>query len=440
MVHRRLAMAATPGVVRPVCARIVLAAALGFYSLANQPGTFAQGTGDHWVGTWATAAYAPPPLRAAPQNQARQALPSSFNNQTLRQVVHTSIGGERVRVVLSNVFGTAPLAVGAVHIALRQKNAAIVSTSDRAVTFGGSPSTTIPARAIVVSDPASLTVPPLADLVVDIYLPGEVDTTTSPFTIHDVALQTNYVSLAGNHAGAVDLPVMTTTQSWFFLSRVEIAAPQQAGAVVAIGDSITNGTVSTPDTNQRWPDQLARRLAAGKVKMGMLNAAIDGNRLLSDGNNGSMSALARFDRDVLVQTGVTHVIVLEGVNDLRNVSSTTAADLIAGHRQLVERAHARGLKIFGGTLTPSEGSGGWTPDHEAKRQALNEWIRSSKVYDGVIDFDAAMRDPNHQTLFLPAYDSGGHLHPNDAGYRAMGAAINLGLFTDGQRTTRVSRR
>ena len=199
------------------------------------------------------------------------ATPLNFNNQTLRQIVHTSLGGDRVRVVLSNAFGTSPLAVGAAHVALREKDAAIVPASDRALTFGGSPSVNIPAGAVVVSDPVALTVPASADLAIDMYLPGDTAASPSPLTTHGGALQTNYVSATGNHAGDADLPGATTTAAWFFLARVEVAAPQQAGAVVAFGDSITDGTRSTVNTNNRWPDQLARRLQAQKIKLGVLN-------------------------------------------------------------------------------------------------------------------------------------------------------------------------
>jgi lysophospholipase L1-like esterase len=239
-----------------------------------------------------------------------------------------------------------------------------------------------------------------------------------------------YASAAGNHAGSASLPVASRATSWFLLARVEVSAPANAGAVVTFGDSITDGARSTTDTNNRWPDHLARRLAANRgTAMAVLNAGISGNRVLGDG--AGVSALARFDRDVLMQTGVTHVVVMEGINDFglaRNNPSPSADDLIAGHKQLIERAKARGLRIYGATLTPFEGAAYWTPEGEAKRQALNEWIRKSGAYDGVIDFDAATRDPNAPTKILPAYDSGDHLHPGDAGYKAMGEAVDLALF------------
>lgn len=427
-----------------------LAAGLG---VAGMPPTLqaqAGRGGDHWVATWATAVVARPqapqaPLPAVPglpcqaplsfgpgpgrQGGGPPPAPLNFNNQTLRQIVHVSLGGERVRVVLSNAFGTVPLVVGAAHVALRQKDAAIDPKSDRAVTFGGSPSATIAAGAVVVSDPVSLAVAPFADLAIDAYLPGNTAASPSPLTTHAGAQQTNYVSTDGNHAGAPDLPVMMTTQAWFFLARVEIAAPDQVGAIVAFGDSITDGTRSTPNTNNRWPDQLARRLGAQHMKMGVLNEGIAGNRVLCDG--AGVSALARFDRDVLVQTGATHVIVLESINDIgigRDNPSPSAADLIMAQRQLIDRAHAHGLKIYGATLTPYEGAAYATPEGEAKRQALNDWIRTSKAYDGVVDFDAAVRDPAAPAKIQQRFNPGDNLHMNDAGYQAMADAINLALF------------
>ena len=297
------------------------------------------------------------------------------------------------------------------------------------MTFGASPSVNIPPGAVVVSDPVALTVPAFADLAIDLYLPGDTAASPSPLTTHAGALQTNYVSATGNHAGAADLPGATTTAAWFFLSRVEVLAPPQAGAIVAFGDSITDGTRSTVNTNNRWPDHLAKRLQAQKMNIGVLNQGIAGNRVLGDG--AGVSALARFDRDVLAQAGATHVIVLESINDIglaRDNACPSAADIIAAHRQLIERAHARGLKIFGATLTPFEGAAYWTKEGEAKRQALNDWIRTSKAYDGVIDFDAAVRDPNAPTKLQPQFNPGDNLHLTDAGYQAMANAIDLGLF------------
>jgi lysophospholipase L1-like esterase len=430
---------------------LVAVAALAVSLLAPHPATQAQTarSAEHWVGTWTTSDVGRPQAPAPPAAPAPVAAPAPgqppspppalpapflhFNNQTLRQIVHTSIGGNRARVALSNRFGTAPLTVAAAHLALRDKEATIVPESDRELTFSGRPTITIPAGATVYSDPVDINVPPMADLAVDLYLPGDTNT-SSPLTMHNGAFQTSYVSQTGNHAGKVALPVVATTLSWFLLSRVEVMAPESVGAVVAFGDSITDGTRSTPDTNDRWPDLLARRLMAqpGGGKTAVLNAGIAGNRVLSDGAfNAGRNALARFESDVLDQTGVAQVIVMEGINDIggaRQNPTPTAEDIIAGHKQLIELAHTKGLKIYGATLTPFEGAAYFTKEGEAKRAALNEWIRTSKAYDGVIDFDAATRDPASPTKYMPLYDSGDHLHPNDAGYKAMADAVDLALF------------
>ena len=404
------------------------------------------GATEHWVGTWATAGVAAP---SQPPAQAQPGLGGpllTFNNQTLRQIVHTSIGGARARVVLANTFGTRPLVIGGAHVGLREKGAAIVAGSDRPLTFGGAPTTTIPPGAVIVSDPVSLAVPALGDVSIDIYLPGDTAATPSPLTTHSGARQTNYVSSTGSHLGSKELPGATAIQSWVFLARLEVAAPPQTGAVVALGDSITDGFNSTPDTNNRWPDHLARRLMAAGGGMGVLNLGIDGNRVLADG--AGVSALARLDRDVLVQPGVTHVFVLEGINDLgigalfMDGPRPTTAELIAGHRQLIARAHARGLKIFAATLLPYEGTsfpGYWTAEGETIRQAFNQWMRTSKEYDGVIDFDAVMRDPAQPTKMLPRFDSGDHLHPSDAGYQAMAEAFDLALVKEGLKTGSAAR-
>jgi lysophospholipase L1-like esterase len=423
-------------------------------------------SGEKWVATWATALVArpqpgagrgggrgqggPAAPAAAPAGAGQAAPPAAppaaagpgraggpgglapvtVTNQTLRQIVRTSIGGNRVRVVLSNAFGTAPIDVGAAHVALRERDASIVASSARPLTFGGNPTGTILPGAVLLSDPVALNVPSGSDLVVDLFLPGELGIGPSPVTTHNGAGQTNYLSESGNHSGAATLPVAGKANAWFLLGRVEVMAPANTLAVVTFGDSITDGARATTDMNARWPDVLARRLAARRgVPVAVLNAGISGNRLLGDG--AGQSALARFDKDVLMQTGVTHVIVMEGINDIgvaRNNPSPTAADLIAAHRQLIERAHARGLRIYGATLTPFDGAGYFTPEGEAKRQALNEWIRTSKAYDGVIDFDRVTRDPAVPTKFLTLHDSGDHLHPGDAGYQAMGEAVDLALF------------
>ena len=400
----------------------------------------------HWVGTWATAlverrdppAGRPPaqPLQPPPSPGAFVPIPVlnpdlHFNDQTLRQIVRTTVGGDRVRVVFSNVFGTAPLALGAASVAIRREGAAIVPASVRELRFSGHASTRIPAGAVLLSDPVDLAVPALTELAIDLYLPGETASSGSPVTTHNRSVQTHFVSPPGDHTGVTDLSVSTRTESWFFLARVDVETPMETGAVVTIGDSITDGYGATVGAYSRWPDHLARRFQAANLAMSVLNVGIGGNRVLTDGSG--VSALARLDRDVLVQTGVTHLIVLEGINDIgaRGMARASAEELIAGHRQLIARAHARGLTIYGATLTPFEGTvipGYWTEEGEITRQTLNAWIRTSGEYDGVIDFDAATLDPTRPLWFLPAYDYSDHLHPGDAGYEAMANVVDLDLF------------
>ena len=392
-------------------------------------------TAERWVGTWATAAVSAP---SEPPSQPPVGLPAPplrFNNQTVRQFARISIGGERLRVVLTNAFGTRALTIGGAHLALRANGSAIAAGSDRALTFGGLQTATIPPGAILVSDPVDLSVPDASDVAVDLFFPNDTGASPSPLTVHAASRQTNYVSAPGKHLGAAELPGATAIPAWAFLARLEVVAPERVGAVVAFGDSITDGFNSTPDTNNRWPDHLAKRLASTGSRMGVLNLGIDGNRVLVDG--AGISALARFDREVLAQPGVTHVFILEGINDLgigavfMDGPRPSTEELIAGHRQLIARAHAKGLKIFASTLLPYEGTsfpGYFTAEGETIREAFNRWLRTSKEYDGIVDFDAVMRDPAQPSKMLAKYDSGDHLHPNDAGYKAMADAVDLALF------------
>jgi lysophospholipase L1-like esterase len=359
-----------------------------------------------WIGTWA----------ASPQGPDTTPLPTTgFSNQTLRQIIFTSLGGDTVRVRFTNEFSDRPLSIGAAQVAIADPDGAIQSGSGRALTFGGQSSITIVPNAQVVSDPVQLQVPATSELAVDIYLPVN----TGPVTWHRVGLRTTYISPAGNYVGEPMLPAGSTARNYFFLKGVEVLAPEDTGVVVAFGDSITDGTASTPDTNNRYPNHLARMLAGshGKLRMAVLNQGISGNRVLSNNVTGGPNVQARFDRDVLSQPGVTHVIVLIGINDSSN-TEFVADRVIAGHQQLILRARARGLKIYGGTLTPA----GSTGTREANRQAINAWIRTSGAYDAVIDFDAATLDPNNPAFFLPPFNSGDNLHPSDAGYEAMAQA------------------
>jgi lysophospholipase L1-like esterase len=276
-----------------------------------------------------------------------------------------------------------------------------------------------------------LTVPQLADVAVSLFITDSVRASTR----HVGAFQTNYLSAPGDFAGSATFAPDTTLRNWFFLAGVDVVNPRATGVIVAIGNSITDGAASSADSNSRWPDVLARRLLASKEPpKAVVNVGIGGNRVLSSATG--PSALERFDRDVLMQPGVTHVVLLEGINDIsRGTGPTNPRDevsieeMIAGHQQLIDRAHERGIVIFGATLTPIGGIRGYSGERDAKRVALNNWIRTSKAYDGVIDFEHATRDQSDTTRFLPAYDSGDHLHPKDAGYKAMGESIDLKLFT-----------
>lgn len=434
----------------PAIAAVALAAAC----MAAAPAPAAAQEEARWVGTWATGPVSLP--ASAADGVGQDDPPPRIAGRTVRQVVRASIGGSRVRVLLSNQYGTEPLEIGAAHVALHAAGGAIDAVSGRPLTFDGEPSAAIARGAVLLTDPVDLALPPLSDLAIDLYLPDDASDPPSPATTHRNGLSTTYLSRPGDHAGAAELPVDSTVESWFFLARVEVATRTARGAIVTLGDSITDGTASTPDTNSRWPDFLARRLAAayGDAAPGVLNVGIAGNRVLSD--NGGMeailrrgappgsgeatpdpnaffgpSALSRFDRDVLLQPGVTHVVVLESINDVGFAFDNpwpAVEDLIAAHTALVQRAHARGLRIYGGTLMPFEGAITYSETGEAKRQALNAWLRTRSPYDAIIDFDAAIRDPDHPTRILPAYDPGDAIHCNDAGYRAMAEAVDLTLF------------
>lgn len=452
-------MAATPrSALAHVGSSVVLASTVAAIGIALASAPSAQPAGERWVGTWATAEVArpqtpPAPILGPPPFMTNQCPPwppppatfFQIHDQTLRQIVHGSIGGSKVRVVLSNRYGSEPLAIGAASVALRVMDAAIQPASSRRLTFAGLSAHTIPPGALAFSDAVDLTVAPASDLAIDLYLSGDTSAQTR-LTMHVEALQTNYVSPTGNHAGAVEFPTAGTTPNWFALARVDVMAPASVGGLVALGDSITDGTRSTPDTNNRWPDHLFRRFQsqASPIQMGIMNAGISGNRVLSHAAYSSgINAQARLEGAVLSQSGVTHVIVLEGINDIgggRENASPTADEIIAAYGQIIERVHARGLKIYGGTLTPFYGAEYYTDVGEKKRQAVNEWIRTSQAYDAVIDFDKATRDPSDPKKFLALYDSCDHLHPNDVGYKAMADAIDLTLFRTapaGNRTATV---
>jgi lysophospholipase L1-like esterase len=373
-----------------------------------------------WFATWTASPYAGPPR---PSRDSVDRTPT-FVAQTLRLIVHTSIGGDRARIRVSNEYGDRPLVIGAARIAVRDSGTSIVPSTNRALTFGGKSGITLRPGAVAVSDPVALEVPRLADLAVSLYFADSARMVTR----HPAAYQTNYVR-RGDLTGERRFTPDTTIVQWPFLVGVDVHNAAATGVIVTFGNSITDGVGSTRDANRRWPNVLAQRLLSGaEPAKGVANQGISGNRVLSLG--AGPSALARFDRDVVMTPGVTHIVLLEAINDIGGSArdGTTAEDLIQGYRQLIDRAHDRGLVIIGATLTPAGPRTAFTPELEAKRVAVNAFIRAPGNFDAVIDFDAVTRDPAHPTQFLPAYDSGDHLHPSDAGYKAMGEAIDLALF------------
>lgn len=384
----------------------------------------AQAATARWIGTW--AASPAPPMAAAPPAFASLVAPP-FNDQTIVQVVRLSAGGQRLRIRFTNEYGTKPLAVGSARVSLVGPDGASVPGSDRAVTFGGQKAATIPAGAPMLSDAVALPTAPLARLRISLYLPGEAPICTCHMSGGEL------VQVAqGDWTERTTPPPPGPAQYRAFLSGVEVETAQPGRVVVAFGDSITDGYLSTAGANRRWPDRLAERLAAkypGRA-MAVANAGIGGNRVLSDGPFAifGQSALTRFDRDVLAIPGVTHVVVLEGVNDLGDVKPPTAQSLILGYRQIIDRAHAHGLKVIGATILPYGGAAYFRPAGEAVRQDVNAWIRQSGNFDAVVDLDAAIGDPAKPTRMREDLQSGDRLHPNDAGYRAMGDAVDLALF------------
>jgi lysophospholipase L1-like esterase len=422
-----------------------------------QSGVLAQSrntpSADHWVSTWATAqSLAPVPGfgggggrgRGGPPPQAQQApqqngpgrgnnpqgiVPPSLNDQTMRMVIHTSLGGRRVRVQFSVAIGASPLTIGSAHIAIHAKESAIVPASDRVLTFSGKPDCTIQPGVLMFSDPVDLEVAPMSDLAVSIYLPKD----TGPPTNHTVGLHTAYIS-KGDTTGQAIVPEPSTNIAYLWLSGVDVAADPKAFAIVAFGDSITDGYATTRDANLAWPTLLAKRLAANKATahIAVLNQGLSGNQVLRDG--AGISALARFDRDVLSRPGVKWMILLEGINDInirgRNPGpdALTSDELIAGYRQLIERAHTAGIRVIGATIMPEEGVPTASERGEEIRTSVNQWIRTSKAFDAVVDFDAVVRDPQRPIRIRADFDPGDHIHPNDAGNQAMADAFDLAVF------------
>jgi lysophospholipase L1-like esterase len=404
------------------------------FGLAASPAQAQRADAGGWIATWAAS---PQPVWDA-DFFAPVGIPRSLRNQTVRQIARVSLGGSRVRVVLSNEYGSRPLVIGAAHVALAGSGATSAPGSDRALTFSGHASAAVPPGAPIVSDPVNLDVAPLGSVAVSLFLPEITPTATW----HNEGVQTAYISGEGNFAADADFKPAQTVQSRIFLSEIMVEAAPDARAVVTFGDSITDGATSTPDANHRWPDFLAERLNKAGGHVAVINEGISGARVLRDrmGDN----ALARFDRDVLSQSHADTVVLMMGINDIgwpdtilvpKGEPAPTADEIITGYEQLIARAHAHHMRILGATLTPFEDTfhghplyGYYNEAKEAKRQAVNQWIRTSGAFDGVIDFDAVTRDPSNPKHIRADFDSGDHLHPQDTGYKAMAESVNLGLL------------
>ena len=392
----------------------------------------AHAAGARWIGSWVAP---PAPPMAAPANNPGRGTPT-FDNQTIVQLVRLSAGGQRLRLRLSNEYGPQPLAIGAARVALVDASGAVVPGSDRPVTFAGGRAATLPPNAPLLSDPVALPTKALSKLRVSLYLPSD----THGCSCHMLGVERVLVSPPGDWtekplpAPATAAPGARPPEYRAFLSGVQVeTAGPAAPVIVAFGDSITDGYGSTAGANHRWPDRLAERLTAASAgrPVAVVNAGISGNRVLSDNLQVPIfgqSALSRFDRDVLSVPGATHLIILEGVNDLGGKPAPSADMLIAGYRQLIARAHEHGLKIYGATIIPYGGAGYFTAQGEAERAKINAWIRTAHEFDGVVDLDAAIRDPARPERMKADLQSGDWLHPNDAGYRVMGDAIDLKLF------------
>jgi lysophospholipase L1-like esterase len=390
-------------------------------TLAAAAGVAGRTTGDHWVTAWGAS-----PVVGSDIPGSNCPAGTGLTNQTVRNVVFVSTGGDQVRIRLSNAFGTQAVQVADATVAVNAAGASAVPGSVRTLTFGGSQAVTLVAGGDALSDPVDLRVAPLSDLLVSVYLPGP----TGPLTNHPFTAQGNYLG-SGDLAGSVSGSGYGGTPCWMVVSGVDVhSAPRVTGTVVALGDSITDTANTTGNANRRWPDDLSRRLNARPgPTLSVVNAGLGGNRLLAprDGQPYyGVPALARLDRDVFTQAGVRSVILLEGVNDIGFGAS--AGQIISADQQIIAQAHARGLRVFGGTITPFGGSIVDSPTAEQTRNAVNDWIMTSHAFDGVIDFAAAVADPANSAALLPAYDSGDHLHPNDAGCQAMADAVNLAML------------
>ncbi|MBB1625803.1 SGNH/GDSL hydrolase family protein [Achromobacter sp. UMC71] len=410
-------------------------ASAGAIAASGSTGNGMHATSFGWIVSWSAS---PQPLWE-PGFVLPTGMPAALRGQTVRETLKLSVGGKRLRVVYSNRYGVQPLVIGAARVALSRGGAAVDAGSDRALRFGGEPGVTVAPGAQVLSDPVDVPVAALSEWAVSTFLPQ----TTPVTTFHWGAQQTAALA-SGDASAALDLTEAASVQGRLFLAGVLVERQADTPVVVAFGDSLTDGNGSTPGANRRWPDVLARRLAPQGV--GVVNAGISGARVWGD--KMGVNAMARFDADVLSQPGVRSVVMMMGINDIGWPGSgfaphdapMTAARLVEGYRQLVVAAHARGVRVVGGTIAPYEGSlhgtplaQHYSPGKDAVRQEVNRWIRDSGVFDAVVDFDAVLRDPAHPARLLPAYDSGDHLHPGDAGYEAMAGALDLALLLGGER-------
>ena len=418
---------------------------LALAALAYPSASIAQNAreAERWIATWGTAqqlASETPPswVEPPPRTEGEPSrpspippIPSGFSNETVRMVVRTSAGGTRLRVTRSNALGLEPVRIGAAHVALHERESTLVASSDRALTFGGRPAVTLEPGALVVSDAVELAVRPLAELAVSLYLP---EPTGKPAT-HELALNTTYV-VAGDATATAALRGAATNRSYFWLAGIEVLTQRNGGTIVALGDSITDGFSTTPDAHRAWPALLAAKLQSdpSTAHWGVVNAGISGNRIRRE--LVGASALARFDRDVLSRAGVRWLLLFEGINDITfsalprapQEQRATAEQVIEGLSQLVDRAHAHGIKVMGATLMPTGGLWLHNVETEATRETVNRWIRTGGKFDAVVDFDAVTRDPDRPQRLRPEFDSGDHIHPNDAGNAAMADAIELQAF------------
>lgn len=384
-------------------------------------GIYAQEHNDpRWVTSWSTSPSTLPNLEDETETIA---------DQTLRLITHTSVGGESIRIRLSNTHGTDAITIGAASVAIQAEGSTVQSGTAAALSFSGQASVTIAKGAVIFSDPLRYPVPQLSNLSISLFIPGE----SGFLTAHALANQTNYISENGDHSFTTNLPVSSETPAWNLLTAVDVINTNSISAIATVGDSITDGWGSTASANQRWPNHFARRIFSDKSmkNFAIVNAGISGNRVTTEENSLFGENLqARFERDVLALSNVSHIVLMEGINDIGMSSASkliSAEAIIAGYRQIIARAHADGIEIIGATLTPYEGAAYYTPEGEVVRQAVNAFIRDSGEFDGVIDFEKAVQDPSHPSRILPAFTED-NLHPNDIGYKAMADIVDTSLF------------